>query len=113
MPRTQGDAWPCTYHNFNVVPTTEGYVLVAGAYTAGVSVVDFTDPSHPEEVAFFDAGGPNPSNTWSAYWYDGFVYATDFGNRGLDVFALPGLPEGLPPFDHMNPQTQERVLFGP
>jgi hypothetical protein len=113
VPRMQGNAWPCTYHNFNVVPTEDRYLLVAGAYTAGVSVVDFTDPAHPEEVAFFDAGSPNPSNTWSAYWYDGFVYATDFEDRGLDVLALPGLPGGLPAFDRMNPQTQEGVLFGP
>jgi hypothetical protein len=74
-------------------------------------VVDFTDPSAPREVAFADLAGPSPSDTWAAYWYDGFVYASDLGGRGLDVFELPtDLVEGAEPLGLLNPQTQEAVV---
>jgi hypothetical protein len=44
-PRPQTDLENCTWHNYNVVPTKRGKVLVSGNYQSGVSVVDPSDPT--------------------------------------------------------------------
>jgi hypothetical protein len=102
----------CTAHNFNVIPGIERDVLVSGFYRGGVAVVDFTDPSAPFEVAHgylfgTDEGADGESDVWSAYWYDGAIYAND-GTRGFDVFRLTD-PEvaGAASLSRMNAQTQE------
>ena len=77
-------------HNFNVIPTTHNYTLVAASNMGGTTVVDFTDPANPTEIGFFDAqleAGPLVSSPWSTYWYNGFIYANDRG-RGVDVLQL-------------------------
>ncbi|HSL26238.1 MAG TPA: hypothetical protein VLA54_08150, partial [Acidimicrobiia bacterium] len=106
LPRTQGDV-VCSAHMFNVVPGIARDILVSAFYAGGTSVIDFTDPAAPQEIAFYDVGGPEPSDQWSAYWYRGHVYASDH-HRGLDVFELdlPDLADAsvLP---YLNPQTQE------
>ena len=53
---------------------------------------DFTDSAHPQEIAFFDRGPLDADRLitagfWSAYWYNGNIYATEIA-RGLDVFKL-------------------------
>jgi hypothetical protein len=102
----------CTAHNFNVIPVEGQSLLVSPFYTGGISVIDFSDPAAPREVAFYDSETSERSNYWTGYWYNGLVYASDLF-RGLDVLALdlPGLEESarLP---HMNPQTQERLPAG-
>ena len=64
----------------------------AAWYQGGISVVDFTDSSNPVEIAFFDRGPIDGEDLimggyWSAYWYGGYIYATEIA-RGLDVIAL-------------------------
>ena len=54
--------------------------------------MDFTDPAHPFEIAYFDRGPINPKmlvlgGDWSAYWYNGYIYGSEIA-RGLDVFEL-------------------------
>src|SRR5678809_153342 len=54
--------------------------------------MDFTDAEHPVEVAYFDRGPIDPKmlvlgGDWSAYWYNGHIYASEIA-RGLDVFEL-------------------------
>jgi hypothetical protein len=54
--------------------------------------MDFTDAEHPVEIAYFDRGPIDPKmlvlgGDWSAYWYNGHVYASEIA-RGLDIFAL-------------------------
>jgi ribosomal protein S13 len=54
--------------------------------------MDFTDPEHPIEVAYFDRGPIDPKmlilgGPWSAYWYNGHIYASEIA-RGLDIFEL-------------------------
>jgi hypothetical protein len=54
--------------------------------------MDFTDPAHPFEIAYFDRGPIDPKmlvlgGDWSAYWYNGYIYASEIA-RGLDVFEL-------------------------
>jgi len=57
-----------------------------------VSVFDFTDPAHPAEIAYFDRGPMDSTKlemagSWSAYWYNGYIYSTEIA-RGLDVLEL-------------------------
>ncbi len=106
LERTQGEV-VCSAHMFNVVPGIERDIMISAFYAGATSVIDFTDPSAPQEVAFYDVGGRDPSDQWSAYWYRGYVYASDH-HRGLDVFALD-LPElaGASVLPYLNPQTQE------
>jgi hypothetical protein len=54
--------------------------------------MDFTDPDHPVEIAYFDRGPIDPrvlvmGGHWSAYWYNGHIYASEIA-RGLDIFEL-------------------------
>ncbi len=54
--------------------------------------MDFTDPAQPFEIAYFDRGPIDPKmlvlgGDWSAYWYNGYIYASEIA-RGLDVFEL-------------------------
>jgi hypothetical protein len=81
----------CTAHLFNFVPGT--YTLVASWYSAGMNVIDFTNPSVPVEIAHYMGVGEDFTNYWSAYWYDGRIYANDRA-QGLDVFEVKGLKEG-------------------
>ncbi|MGH2807730.1 MAG: CAP domain-containing protein [Actinomycetota bacterium] len=81
----------CTAHNFNFVPGTRK--VVTSWYTGGTSVIDFSTPSSPQEIAYFR---PDDANTWSSYFYGGYVFAND-GARGLDVLTIDGLPQPPPP----------------
>ncbi|HEY7875217.1 MAG TPA: hypothetical protein VIG64_08850, partial [Actinomycetota bacterium] len=64
-------------------------ILVTAWYSAGVMVVDYTDPSAPEEFAHYVPAG---TNTWDAGWHKGHVYVGDSG-RGLDVYKIDGIPK--------------------
>ena len=118
-PRPQTEVENCTWHNYNVVPTRRGNVLVAGNYQSGVSVVDFSDPENPEEIAFADPApliDPNPpvgielGGDWSTYWYDGHIYESDI-SRGLIIWRLMDRAvAGAMKLGHLNPQTQEFSL---
>ena len=106
VPRPQGNA-NCTMHNFNFVPIAGRDVLVSSAYAAGTTVVDFTNPSVPTEIGHND---PHGANTWSSYWYNGFVYTNDTG-RGVDVMLLADrLRNASQRLPRLNPQTQESYL---
>ena len=62
-PRPQTALENCTWHNYNVVPQGSLNVLVSGNYQSGISVVDFSDPTAPEEIAYADPAPlvePNP-----------------------------------------------------
>jgi hypothetical protein len=115
-PRPQTATENCTWHNYNVVPTDKGRILVAGNYQSGISVLDFTDPGNVEEIAYADpAPLVNPDNAaaiegggdWSSYWYDGRIYESDM-TRGLTIWNLSDRAvAGARKFGHLNPQTQE------
>jgi hypothetical protein len=108
IPRPQGNY--CSVHNGNIVPVLGRYLLVAGWYYGGTSVVDFTNPAQPQEVAFFDPDSPS-GESWSSYWYNGKIYANDM-NRGVDVFNMltPYRPYGQQ-WGHLNAQTQEDLYL--
>ena len=74
-------------------------------------MIDFTNPTSPHEIAYYDAqGSPVASDAWSSYWYNGKIYTNDIG-RGQDVFnfVLPATVYGAT-FTHLNAQTQEDLL---
>jgi WD40 repeat protein len=110
IPRPQGGTY-CSVHNGNLIPVNGRYLLVAAWYGGGTSVIDFTNPTSPHEVAFYDAtGSPASSDAWSSYWYNGKIYTNDIV-RGQDVFdiVLPSTQFGAT-FTHLNAQTQEDLL---
>ncbi len=66
--------------------------MVQGWYQGGLTVFDFTDSEHPVEIAYFDRGPIDAKDLivggyWSAYWYNGLIYASEIA-RGLDAFKL-------------------------
>lgn len=92
MPAAQGDTENCVAHNGSLIPVPGRDIKVQAWYQGGISVMDFTDAAHPFEIAYFDRGPIDPKNVvlggdWSAYWYNGNVYASEIA-RGLDVFEL-------------------------
>ena len=92
MPAAQPDTSNCVAHNGSLVPVPGRDIEVQAWYQGGVSVMDFTDPEHPQEIAYFDRGTIDPTmlvlgGEWSAYWYNGYIYGSEIA-RGLDVFEL-------------------------
>src|SRR4030095_2425143 len=92
MPAAQGDTENCVAHNGSLVPVPGRDIEVQAWYQGGVSVMDFTDADHPVEIAYFDRGPIDPhmlilGGDWSAYWYNGRIYASEIA-RGLDIFEL-------------------------
>jgi len=92
MPAAQGDTKNCVAHNGSLIPVPGRDIEVQAWYQGGISVMDFTDPEKPFEIAYFDRGAIDPKvlvlgGDWSAYWYNGNVYASEIA-RGLDVFEL-------------------------
>ena len=92
MPAAQGDTENCVAHNGSLVPIPGRDIEVQGWYQGGVSVMDFTDPENPFEIAYFDRGPVESKmlvlgGEWSAYWYNGYIYGSEIA-RGLDVFEL-------------------------
>jgi hypothetical protein len=92
LPAPQTAIENCVAHNGSLVPVPGRDIMVQAWYQGGVSVFDFTDSKHPVEIAFFDRGPVDPKHLitaghWSAYWYNGAIYASEMA-RGLDVLRL-------------------------
>ena len=126
LPAPQSDKENCVAHNGSIVPVPGRDIFVQAWYQGGISLVDFTDPTRPFEIAFFDRGPIDKDQLvtggyWSAYWYKGRIYATEIA-RGIDVFALEpsefltaeeiAAAEGaIYPGDLFNPQTQTQATW--
>ncbi|MEO8041835.1 MAG: hypothetical protein ABI646_04405 [Acidobacteriota bacterium] len=92
LPAAQGDSENCVAHNGSLVPVPGRDIKVQAWYQGGISVMDFTDPDHVFEIAYFDRGPIDPKmlilgGSWSAYWYNGHIYSSEIA-RGLDVLEL-------------------------
>jgi hypothetical protein len=92
MPAAQTDMENCVAHNGSLIPIPGRDILVQAWYQGGVSVVDFTDTTHPIEIAYFDRGPVDEKKRalggmWSVYWYNGYIYGSEIA-RGVDVFKL-------------------------
>ncbi len=125
MPAAQTSMENCVAHNGSLVPIPGRDVMIQAWYQGGVSLMDWTDVSHPKEIAFFDRGpidtvsaGAN-GGSWSIYWYNGYMYSSEIG-RGLDVFEL--LPSGFITqheldaaktvhYDYLNVQGQQKMVW--
>jgi len=92
LPAAQGDSENCVAHNGSLIPVPGRDIEVQAWYQGGISVMDFTDAEHPVEIGYFDRGPIDPKmlvlgGDWSAYWYNGHIYASEIA-RGLDIFEL-------------------------
>ena len=92
LPAAQSDTENCVAHNGSLIPVPGRDIEVQAWYQGGVSVMDFTDPAQPFEIAYFDRGPIDPKmlilgGFWSTYWYNGSIYGSEIA-RGLDVFEL-------------------------
>ncbi|MGW4644592.1 LVIVD repeat-containing protein [Sphaerisporangium sp. NPDC004334] len=94
LPRYQTATENCVAHNGSLLPVPGKTIMVQAWYQGGVSVVDFTDPDHPKEIAYVDpaplsASGDEPrlGGSWSAYYYNGYIYSSDI-TKGLEVIAV-------------------------
>jgi hypothetical protein len=92
LPAAQGDTENCVAHNGSLIPIPGRDIEVQAWYQGGISVMDFTDPANPFEIAYFDRGPIDQKmlvlgGDWSAYWYNGYIYGSEIA-RGLDVFRL-------------------------
>ena len=116
--RYQAAGERCTSHNGSVIPVPGKNILVQAWYDAGISIVDFTNPAAATEIAYVDpppyASPPEYlSGYWSAYYYNGFVYASNTW-EGLDVFALDGdqfTDAERYVSTSLNPQTQPKYQW--
>jgi hypothetical protein len=92
LPAAQSDTENCVAHNGSLIPVPGRDIEVQAWYQGGISVMDFTDPAQPLEIAYFDRGPIDPKmlvlgGFWSAYWYNGVIYGSEIA-RGMDVFEL-------------------------
>ncbi len=126
MPAAQTEFENCVAHNGNLIPIPGRDVMVQSWYQGGVSVFDWTDASHPKEIAFFDRGPVDSTQmgsggTWSVYWYNGVIVSSEI-SRGLDVMELT--PSGLVSaneiaaaktvkLDYLNTQGQPHYVWPP
>jgi len=117
IPRHQADSENCVAHNGSLIPVKGRDIMVQAWYQGGVSVWEFTDSSRPVEIGYFERGpysGGGGGGHWSAYYYNGYVYGSDF-HHGLDVLKIndPRVrnAEGVR-LDRLNVQTQPSYLKG-
>jgi hypothetical protein len=92
MPAPQTELENCVAHNGSLIPIPGRDVEVQSWYQGGVSIVDFTDITHPIEIGYFDRGPVDGikhamGGQWSTYWYNGYIYGSEIA-RGVDVFQL-------------------------
>jgi hypothetical protein len=124
LPAPQTPQENCVAHNGSLIPIPGRDVMVQAWYQGGISVFDWTDAAHPQEIAFFDRGPIDSTKmvgggSWSAYWYNGVIVSSVI-ERGLDIFALA--PSGFISqneidaaktvhFDYFNTQGQPRFVW--
>ncbi len=126
IPAAQTSFENCVAHNGSLIPIPGREVMVQGWYQGGISVFDWTDPSKPKEIAYFDRGPIDATRlitggSWSVYWYNGLIVSSEIA-RGLDIFEL--LPTGLlsqneidaaktVKWDYLNAQEQRKIVWPP
>lgn len=102
----------CTTHLYTILPMKDPakYIAIGSYYSGGISAVDFSDPSDPQEIGHYlhQPGGILP-DTWSTYWYNGRIYTNDYlSGFGVGVFKMKGTGKRKVRFydGGLNPQTQ-------
>lgn len=140
IPTAQTAQENCVSHNGGLVPVPGRDIMVQGWYQGGVSVMEFTDPDHPRELAYFDRGPIDPPPTgevqatettdgrrtrgtiggsWGAYWWNGLIYSSEL-DRGFDIFELVPSDQlskneieaaKLVRLEQYNPQSQPKIVW--
>ncbi len=106
LPAPQTANENCVAHNGTLIPIPGRDIMAQGWYQGGISVFDWTDPAHPQEIAFFDRGPMD-------------IVSSEIA-RGLDIFELQ--PSGfisqneidaakLVHFDYLNAQDQQKLVW--
>ena len=124
LPTVQNETENCVAHNGSLLPVPGRDILVQAWYQGGISLMDFTDPENPFEIAYFDQGAVDGETLgvagyWSVYWHNGRIYGSEIA-RGFDVFRVL-------PSEHLseaeiaaaeavdlglnNPQTQQKIVW--
>ena len=143
IPSVQTAEENCVSHNGGLIPVPGRDVMVQGWYQGGVSVMDFTDPAKPTELAYFDRGAIDPppmvdvpsaagqqaggrrrgtiGGSWGAYYWNGYVYSSEL-DRGFDILELEPTDQlskneieaaKLVRFMEYNPQSQPKIEWPP
>ncbi len=124
MPAPQTETENCVAHNGSLVPVPGRDIMVQSWYQGGLSMFDFTDATHPFEIAYFDRGPISDASLtlggmWSTYWYNGNIYSSEIA-RGVDVFKM--VPNKFITqreidatnqvhFDELNVQDQPKIVW--
>jgi hypothetical protein len=139
IPTAQTAQENCVSHNGGLIPVPGRDIMVQGWYQGGVSVMEFTDPDHPQELAFFDRGPIDPpagadvpvtppagggrgargtiGGSWGAYYWNGMIYSSEL-DRGFDILELQPSDQlskneieaaKLVRFREYNPQSQPKI----
>lgn len=139
IPSVQTAEENCVSHNGGLIPVPGRDVMVQGWYQGGVSVMDFTDPGNPTELAYFDRGAIDPpaqvdvpraaqppaggrarstiGGSWGAYYWNGYIYSSEI-DRGFDILELEPSEHlskneieaaKLVRFTEYNPQSQPKI----
>ena len=117
IPRYNADTEVCVAHNGSLIPVPGRDIMVQAWYLGGVSVWDFTDSRKPKEIAYWERGPLSldqltGGGSWSAYWYNGFIYSNDI-TKGIDVLELKDIRTAVAKHfraDTFNAQTQDNFL---
>ncbi len=117
IPRTNTENENCVAHNGSLIPVPGRDIMVQAWYQGGISVWDFTNSRKPKEIAYWERGPLSATEfvgggSWSAYWYNGYIYSNDIV-KGLDVLQLKDRrtnPARRAVTDLFNAQTQDNYL---
>lgn len=126
LPAAQTAQENCVAHNGSLIPIPGRDVMVQAWYQGGISVFDWTDPSNPHEIAYFDRGPVDSlrmqmGGSWSVYWYNGHIVSSEIA-RGLDVAELTPsqyLTQNeidaakTVHWDYLNAQGQPKIVWPP
>jgi hypothetical protein len=140
IPTAQSVQENCVSHNGGLIPVPGRDLMAQGWYQGGVDVIDFTDPDHPYEVAYYDRGPIDapPSadsaaadsaagrrargtigGSWGAYWWNGLIYSSEL-DRGFDIYELTPSDQlsaneiaaaKLVHLEQYNPQSQPHIVW--
>ncbi|HSU97520.1 MAG TPA: hypothetical protein VLI40_09835 [Gemmatimonadaceae bacterium] len=134
IPSAQTAQENCVSHNGGLIPIPGRDIMAQGWYQGGVDVIDFTDPDHPKELAFYDRGPIDAAPTapegargtrgtiggsWGAYWWNGLIYSSEL-DRGFDIYELTPSDQlsaneiaaaKLVHLEQYNPQSQPHIVW--
>lgn len=134
IPTAQSAQENCVSHNGGLIPVPGRDIMAQGWYQGGVNVIDFTDPDHPKELAYFDRGPIDTAATaptgergtrgtiggsWGAYWWNGLIYSSEL-DRGFDIYELTPSDQlsaneiaaaKLVHLEQYNPQSQPHIVW--